>query len=164
MRKVQINIFSAILEHEVDNAIIFAELLLRSAKEYEGHNYNFCLVISWTIIESLLQRLWERYVESNRKKEIKGKNIVFINAERKKNFIKSNDYSASVVSEILSLTNSLSFELYREVSKIRKARNDWIHRLNPVSRVMALQSVKVAMEMLNSLEDIKLDFPLKSQI
>ena len=111
-----------------------------------------------------MQRLWNRYVDENRLRQVAGTEVVFINSDRRDKLIKSRDFTPSVISEILSLTNRLPFELYQEISKVRQARNEWLHDLRPVSRDDASRAVKTAEQMLSLVDKVDLALPLESQI
>lgn len=173
MRKVVVEIdvvhesfqlLATILQHSDPYALLITDLCARSCKAYEDHNYSLCLVTAWAITEKLLQDLWNRYVEANREKEIDGAKVPFINKARKKKLIESRDFSASVISEVLSLMDYLPFPLYRDLSRVRKARNDWIHGLGPVSRKTAELSVRVAEAMLELVDGLNLKVPLIPRI
>ncbi len=157
-------LLDTILQHSAPHVLIVTDVYARSCKAYEEHNYSLCLVTAWAIIEKLLQHLWEYYVETNRERGIGGDKVSFINKERKKKLTESRDFSASVISEILSLTNNLPFSLYKDMSKVRQVRNDWLHDLEPVSRRNAGLSVKVAQEMLNLVDGFELEVPLNSSL
>jgi hypothetical protein len=157
-------LLSTILHHPDPDALFLADLHVRSCKAYEDHNYALCLVTAWTIAENLMQRLWNRYVDENRLRQVAGTEVVFINSDRRDKLIKSRDFTPSVISEILSLTNRLPFELYQGISKVRQARNEWLHDLRPVSRDDASRAVKTAEQMLSLVDKIDLALPLESQI
>jgi hypothetical protein len=157
-------LLDSILQHQAPHALLIAELHMRSCKAYEDHNYNLCLITAWAIIERLLQTLWTRYVDDYREKQIDGAAVTLINADRKSKLTESRDFTASVVSEILSLTERLPFSLYRDLSTIRKARNDWIHDLIPVSREAAGLAIQTSEGMLSLVEGLNLKVPLVSRI
>jgi hypothetical protein len=157
-------LLDTILQHETPYALLIADLYARACKAYEDHNYGLCLVTAWAIIEKLLQQIWTRYVEANRQREIDGAEEIFINKDRRKRLTEGRDFTASMISEILSLMDYLPFELYRELSTVRQARNNWIHSLEPVSRGDAERSVRVTEQMLKLVDGINLEVPLYAQI
>lgn len=152
------------LGHRAPHALLVADLHMRSCKAYEDHNYALCLIMAWAIIERLLHTLWTRYLDEHREKEIDGASVTLINAERKSKLTEGRDFTASVISEILSLTERLPFSLYRDVLELRKARNYWIHDLKPVSRDTAALAVKTSETILLLVESLKLKVPLASRI
>ena len=55
------------------------------------------------------------------------------------------------------MVNYLPFELYNELWVLRKARNDWVHYLKPVSYEMAERAVKSAEGMIDLVKGINLE-------
>jgi hypothetical protein len=151
---------------EAEALITVADLYVRSCKAYEEGNSNLGLITAWAVIERLLNTLWERYVEENREREIEGTRVEFLTGVRRKNLLKGRDYTASVISEVLSLTGRLPFDLYRDMSKVRKARNDWMHELKPAyweaSWESARLAVNVAERMLSLVEEISFETTLSA--
>jgi hypothetical protein len=143
-----------ILSHASPDALLLVDLYARSCHAHETHNHSLCLVIAWGLTEKLLTRHWERYLERNRKRTIDGAETSFINGERMDK-LTGRDYTASVVSEILSLVGELPLDLYKHLSRVRKARNDWMHELKEVSRGESYLAVQVASRMLELIEGIK---------
>jgi hypothetical protein len=64
------------------------------------------------------------------------------------------------LSEILSLTDNLPLDLYKDASTVRRVRNGWMHELRSVTRGDAELAVKVAERMLSLVEGINLAAPL----
>jgi hypothetical protein len=84
-----------------------------------------------------------------------------ISAERKKT-LAGRDYTISVISSILELTDILSFPLYKKIDTVRGYRNKVIHQdqdyiCEPDHCIMALE---IAKEL--SLEGTSLDIKLNS--
>ncbi len=157
-------LLNAIVDHDSEDMLDMVDLLARGCGSYQEHNYALCLVVEWTLCERLLQTIWQRYIEENRVREIEDMLTPFITKKRKEALGDSRNFSAAVVSEILSLTGQLPHDIYRRLTESRKARNDWVHRIVPVSREAALQSVRVAQDMLCLVSGIELEMPLNLSI
>lgn len=157
-------LLDTILDHASANVLVMCDLYSRSCKAYEEHNYSLCLVTAWAVVESLLQELWRRYLEDNRRRTIDGEEAKFINVDRKRTLEDGRSFTASVVSEMLSLSDRLPFHIYKDLSMTRKTRNSWIHSLEPVSRESALLSVQVAEQMLTLVEGVALETALTSRL
>jgi len=157
-------LLTTILQHPDPHILLLTDLYAHSCKAFENHEFALCLTIAWTITENLLRRLWERYIEANRHREIDDIKVIFISKERKKKLTESRDFSASVISEFLSLNNNLPFKIYNKLDEVRQERNKWLHYLAPISRKIAQQSVEVAEQMLNISEEINLEVPLALSI
>ena len=153
-------LLTAILQHPAPHILLLTDLYAHSCKAYENHEFALCLTIAWAITENLLRRLWERYIEANRHREIDNAKAIFISKKRKEKLTESRDFGASVISEFLSLKNNLPFPIYQKLDEVRQERNKWLHYLAPISRKIALQSVEVAGQMLNIAEGLNLEVPL----
>jgi hypothetical protein len=103
--------------------------------------------------EACLDQMWERYLDERATQEIDGVQEKVINSKRRQN-LTGRDYSASVISEILSLGGKLSFGNYTELGIVRSARNNWIHKLNDVDRVIANKALLLAQRMLDQVEGV----------
>jgi hypothetical protein len=147
-----------VLAHPAQYALLLSDLLLRACQAYEDQNNNLSLTISWTIIEKLLRRMWSNYIEANREREIRGEQMTFINKARRTK-LEGNDYTASVVAEILSLSDVLEPSLYSDIEIIRRARNKWLHGLKPPSSSEAELAIGLAQRMLSVVEG--LDYELR---
>ncbi len=139
--------------------LLFVDLYMRACKAYEDYNDSVCLVTAWTLIESLLQQKWNQYIESNRRQIADGTNTVVINADRRGTLL-GRDFTASIVAEILSLAALLPFELYKDITTVRQARNRWMHSLKSVARKDARLSISVAERMMTLVEDLDLHVPV----
>ena len=115
----------------------------------QDHDYPRSLITSWAIIERLLDEKWNSYIASQRKRNIDGKETVFINADRVKK-LGGRDYTASVRTEVLSIVDSLSFGAYQKVENARCVRNGWMHELRDVQMSDASEAIQVAAELFNS--------------
>lgn len=153
-----VSLLNEILSNPDQNAMFLVELCLRSCKACEDHNYAFSLVTAWAVVENLLQRLWSRYVDDQRGRQVEEDAEVFLNSARREKLTDGRDFTASVISEILSLVDLIPFDLYQVLSKVRKTRNDWMHELRPVTRLDANDAVELAQRMLNFVD--KLDIAI----
>lgn len=108
--------------------LVFAlSTIAKAIGELKVGNYSTSLVLSWFVIESKINSMWEKFLaESNTTYPDQRKRI---SQERKKDF-QGRDYPVSVVSNILELSGSVSFDLFSRIDKIRDYRNKVVHR-NP---------------------------------
>lgn len=155
------SLLNGVLEHPDEDALTIADLYARAAKQHEEHNHDVCLITSWAIIERLLNRLWEEYIDDNRRRELDGEEEPFINQARKHALMKGQNFTASIIIEILSLVDRLPPGLYEEISVLRKARNGWIHALKPVSREISGKAIRAAEDMLARTLGIEFAVPLE---
>lgn len=159
--KESFRLLTNILQHPSDDILIVTELLARSCKDFEEYNFNLCLINAWTIIEYLLNRLWNRYIENHRQRTISGTVKTFINAERKQKLEDDRSFTASIITEILSLAGDLPLNTYKDIEVVRKKRNKWLHDLEPIEWESAKLSIKVAEDMLQLVENIDFNVLLR---
>ncbi|MDP9379592.1 MAG: hypothetical protein M3Q29_05470 [Chloroflexota bacterium] len=138
------------------DVLTLADLYNRSCKAFEDHDYNLCLITAWAIVENTLQKRWSRYIEANRKREIGGEFVPFINSKRQDRLTDGDAFTASVIIEVLSLVDLLPLDLYHDCNTVRKARNGWIHNLAPVDRDTAMTAVSTAEAMLAQVQGVRL--------
>jgi hypothetical protein len=162
--EASIDLLGNLLVHEGVDVMPIADLYLRATAFFEAHDYNLALVAAWTIIEALLQSRWERYVDANRTRTIDGVDSTFINAERRARLVSGRDYTASVISETLSLLGEIPHGLYTELDRVRNDRNRFMHALTLVSRASADRALNVAERMLSLVEGLDLAIPRLSRL
>jgi hypothetical protein len=158
-----LELLATILEHENEDALLLVDLLARSCKTFEEGHHSVCLTESWTVTEKALNLMWSRFLDENRGRtvEVGGCSVPVIDKRRGEILEDHRSFTASVMAEVLCFANVLPHALYQGLSDVRKARNDWMHRLRAVSMQAARLSVRVAQEMLKVVEGIDLDVPLK---
>jgi hypothetical protein len=115
-----------------------AALLLRAAKAAEDEEYGLALIIAWSLLEQMLNACWVKYLERQGASKARIKKL------------QERDWTASVVTEALSIAKELSDEQYTELNALRRARNRWAHELRPITEDEAHRAVKLAGSMLMS--------------
>jgi hypothetical protein len=139
-----------LLEHvlgQQTDVVQLLDLYLRITEHYQTFQHSLCLTLGWTLVEAILDDVWKRYIEQNRQKEVDGVMMPFINQNRKER-LTSNDYSASMITETLSLLGVIPFDLYELLTKVRRARNGWMHSLVRPSEEDAREAVLLAKRMI----------------
>lgn len=94
----------------------------KSLSEYKVGNYETAIILSWFIIESITNHLWDSHIESLNFKLDDGE--LRIASERKKMLKR---YNADITTNILELFGVLDFSDYKEMEKTRKKRNKIAH-------------------------------------
>ncbi len=92
-----------------ESGILLADLYAKSCKAFEDHDHPTCLVMAWNIIERCLKKAWSDFIARNRKRDIDGASVAFINTDRRDK-LEGADFTASIVGEMLSLMDLLPFE------------------------------------------------------
>jgi hypothetical protein len=126
-----------------DRAPELVALLNESLDACRGHNFGLAVVTAWTVCEVLIQQRWDAYTQK-RSQELGWA----VNRDRRK-FWQGRDFTASIVTEILTLAEELPIELHPRLSKLRKKRNEWAHDIAPVHYVDAVEALAVARDALS---------------
>jgi hypothetical protein len=156
-----IDLTDAALMTQSNDAAILGELLLHAFDLHDSGKYAASHISAWTIVERCMNQIWHSHLEkaeqehSNSSAETGEK---FINSERRKK-LTGRDFTASVVSEILSLSDLLPFEQYKLTCDVRQTRNDWLHRLRAIDRTDSAKAINLARFMLKLSNVLDVDIP-----
>ena len=82
----------------------------------------------------------------------------FINADRRAK-LKGRDFTASIISEYLSLSGILPFEQYKLSCDVRQTRNYWLHELHAIDGTDAAKAIGLAQFMLCSAKVLDVSIP-----
>jgi hypothetical protein len=74
-------------------------------------------MLAWAVVEREIQRLWAKSLDDRR-----------IEQKRKEKLLKNDDFTTNQLIEIAELLQSLDSTLYSESQRLRKIRNDVVHR------------------------------------
>ena len=141
-----------LLIHGSEETLIIAILLYNAVKHYTDHDFSTSLILSWAAIEKMLNESWMKYIENNRTIN----DQTFINSERKYK-LGSRDFTASIISEILSLTGQITTDIYRDIEKVRKVRNAWMHELKEIKDNEASLAIRLAQSIFDQVHAVKLN-------
>jgi hypothetical protein len=146
--------FNVLLTSPVSDLSSIVSTYQQATVSYEAEAYGTALALAWTVTERVVGVLWDRYLERNRRREYDGQQKTFINGKRK-DFL-AEQLSASAIIEFLSLLEELPFPLYEASQKPRKARNKWMHQMQPPSPDEALNAIGTAADFLQFLSGVAL--------
>jgi hypothetical protein len=144
---------SNLMQAEEADGLQLVDLFLKASKSYQDHNHSLAVIMNWAITEKLIQELWRNYQADNQQRDGKP----FITGERRKRLLDGRSFTASVITEILSFAGYIDYDLYSDISKVRKIRNDWMHSLvSTISSTDATRAASVASRLLEQLRGIEL--------
>lgn len=133
---------------EAEHLLALVDLYVRAAAAFTDHDYSAALVGAWTIAETLIQTKWERYLNDRG-----------ISGQRKRRLTDSQDVTASLIIEMLSLGDVLPVDLYERMSLVRKSRNKWVHELRPVTGLTAAEAITTVEHLLVLVQDLEFRTP-----
>jgi hypothetical protein len=129
-----------------DAGVMLLDLYLRATKAFQDHNHSLSVINYWTIIEIILNELWEALIDD---KAITGK--------RRKNLREdSRTFSAAVIVETLDFLDRIPDIGYDDITKTRKIRNGWIHSLVEVNKDDAIRANDVCARLLKQAKGLTL--------
>jgi len=128
---------TAILDHSIEamnkcqaalgeDSIVLLSLLYAAGHHNRLHQFASAQVIAWSVVEMLVNRLWGDLLGEVAISETHGTGHTQMSKDRRK-VLGGPDYSASVVSQILSITNKIDDPLLERLDRARKTRNDFAH-------------------------------------
>jgi hypothetical protein len=132
-----------------ENFALLVDLLYHQHYLHSCHRFSESLLSAWSITETCLNQLWETFLSQRLESGIQ------ISRERKKK-LTGRDFTASIIQETLNLSDILSTDEYTEISKIRKARNDWVHGLKSTSSEEAADALRLCRSMIEKTYGIDL--------
>jgi len=138
-----LDLLAKIIGLQDDTSLDLVETFLFGCEAFENHNCGFSLVTSWTVAEKCLNRKWKDYLNANRDRVTHAAGERFINSERLDKLL-GRDFTASIVSEVLSLADEIPHDLYKSLDRTRRARNDWMHELESISAQQAIDAKQLA--------------------
>lgn len=128
---------------------------------WEGR-YSLCLTLNWAVIESLVNQIWKAWYQAQdrdlEESEKKNNDEKFLSKDRK-GTLDGKDFTNSIVSEILSLNGLITWEHYRDLKRVRSARNSFLHTLEAVAEEAALLSVGLAEKLFEHVEQVRFRVP-----
>lgn len=122
------------------DALKLAELLFWAHSQYGENFFANALILSWAACEKMIAYLWSQFLRS--KKGARG-DRERISASRLKK-LEGRDFSASVVTEILELSDVIAFDLFSGLDEARRKRNSWLHSLEAVTDRDASNALRTA--------------------
>jgi hypothetical protein len=131
-------------------------LLYVASYQYQVHQFASSTINSWAIIEAIQNSFWEQLLGRLDSRE---GGHTLINKERRDS-LTGRDYTASIISQTLSLCREYPDEWLDALNKIRKARNAFVHELKDPGIEGAGDALSMASVMLSRLLGEDVSFPI----
>ena len=119
------------------------ELYSFSLTHFLERRFSEALILYWAAIEALINVQWDRLLASE-----KSTSEVGLSSRRKARLKSPNSFTASVIIESLYLLRHIPSEIYEKLSEVRKKRNEWMHKLQPIEEQDALEARSVCEHLL----------------
>lgn len=139
-----------VLTSEYKNILTIVELLYKSGVQYSESKNSESLILSWAVIEHVINHLWSEYI-SNENRENRGQERI---PKKRLEKLTGRDYPVSVMTELLEISGKLDSGLYKEIDECRRARNAWLHSLDDVTDRIASVSINTACQLVHQVTGI----------
>jgi hypothetical protein len=135
---------SDVIERHVENGIMLVDLFHRASKAYQDHDHSLAVINYWAVIERLVNELWNVMIKEES-----------ITGQRRDRLDDSRTFSAAVMIETLALLSRIPSDIYEDITKIRQARNRWMHALKAVDADDSRIANNVCEFLLNQIKGLK---------
>lgn len=134
-----------------ERTIEILSLIHTANTHYNDHNFSSCLVVGWSVVEALQSIIWNEFLKK-RVNESGGQ--VLIDKNRNK-ILNGRDFTASIVSQILSISGEMNKTIFNKMNKSRQNRNNFVHNLKSVSANDAFAVLSLAGELVAALTNTR---------
>jgi hypothetical protein len=110
------------------------------------------VVLAWGVCEQLINAAWDKMLDDLRTGDLVGERM----PKGRRTKLKSRDYPASVMVEMLEVNGRISYGLYRLLEVARKARNKWVHDMRVPGERDASICIRAAVELLERFKGVRL--------
>ncbi|MCP5096657.1 MAG: hypothetical protein GY943_13975 [Chloroflexi bacterium] len=144
-----------------NDAAALGELLLYAFELHDSGKFEPSLISAWTVVERCMNKIWHSHLDNAERQyssSTRDPNQKFINSTRRQK-LTGRDFTASTISEILSLNNLLPFEQYQLTIDVRQARNRWLHSLRAIERADSVKAINLARFMLQHSNVLDINIP-----
>jgi hypothetical protein len=127
----------------------------KALSEYKIGNFDTSLVLSWFIVESIIEHIWFKWL-SNKNYDLDG--IKRLNNDRFKN-LNSRDYPINVKLNLLELNDQITLKNYKELDEVRVYRNKIVHSSDKYtcSLADASKALNCALFLISDVYSVKLE-------
>lgn len=138
------NLFSDLFERYGAKSIELMSLIYLACYQYRKHQFSSAHLIAWSAVEFLLNDLWESHLG-----DLDSSGRTVVNKTRKE-ILTGRDYTAAIVTQILSVSGIIDDELVERFDSARRKRNHFAHKLSAISGTEAGAVIRLATDMLST--------------
>lgn len=145
-----IGVMDACMREFGDQATLLLSLLYTASHQYRQHQYASAHMLGWCVTEALLNVIWKQLMSEAAIDEKAGTGHTAINKDRRK-LLMGRDFTASVVSQMLSLSQKIDDDLLTRLDDARRVRNLFAHDLKPIAPEDSTKAIRLATDLLTRL-------------
>lgn len=150
--KIKIEVFDSALTLLDEAKRIFGNeftvvlsLFQQASYHYQTHQFATSHLLAWAICEQVLNNMWNEYQTDAADRQGCGTNI----SKKRSELLNGRDFTASIITQILSLAGVIDDELLTKLDVARKNRNAFAHSLKVIDEPAAQQAMIVASDILS---------------
>jgi|GEM_PF-2151135 len=134
-----------------EDGLKILELCLIAGNQYALHQFESAHLIAWSVIEKSLNKMWAKLLL-----DLNAENGGHTNINRdRRELLTGRDYTASIITQQLSLHGKIDDEMLSRLDGARRTRNNFAHSLKPVTWEDAGHALNSANEMLSRVVGIR---------
>lgn len=134
-----------------DEGLKILELCLIAGNQYALHQFESAHLIAWSMIEKSLNKMWVELLHGLNTANGGHTNI---NRDRRE-LLTGRDYTASIMTQQLSLHNKIDDEMLSRLDEARRTRNSFAHSLKSVTWEDAGRALNTANDILSKVVGIR---------
>jgi hypothetical protein len=124
---------------------VVLSLFQLASYHYQSHQFATSHLLAWAICEQVLNNMWNEYQDGASSRQGGGTKI----SKKRSELLNGRDFTASIVTQILSLAGVIDDELLTKLDTARKNRNAFAHSLKVIDESAAQQAMIVASDLLS---------------
>jgi hypothetical protein len=146
-----VNILNKLYDTMGTSSYDILSLIYQACWHYRNHQFSSAHVMAWTTIEVFLNDAWKKLQDEKDKN--KGGHTA-ISKDRRK-LLNGRDYTASIISQMLSLSGIIDDEILERLDDARRKRNDFAHNLELIDSRSAGKAIRLATDMVTKTIDVQ---------
>lgn len=133
-----------------DGATLLLSMIYTACHQYGQHQFASAHMIGWCVVESLINMFWAKLIDEVALDKTTGTGHTEISSKRRE-LLNGRDYTASIITQILSISRKIDDDLLVRLDQARKVRNEFAHSLKPISPDDSGKVVRLAADLLTQL-------------
>lgn len=138
-----IDVMSASQSAFGQNYTVPLALVYQACFQYRMHQFSSAHITAWSIAEVALNKMWEKLQQ-----DAVQNSVTRISKHRRKQ-LNGRDFTASVITQLLSLNGQITDQQLERLDAARKTRNNFAHLLVRIEAPDASAALSIALEMLS---------------
>ena len=146
--KTSLALLDQILQQGDPALLQLIDSLYGAARSYAERRPGEAAAVAWTVCEQLLSEAWTLLLHDTKSQgRMPGK---------RRNKLEGLDYTASIKVEMLEIHGRIDYELYGRLEVARRARNQWVHKMQEPNYAEVSDTIWAAQVLLHKIKGVRL--------